>query len=751
MITTKQSIGLLVLVLLISSTIYISGIARGWYGEPMTSGQPSPPPQGKHEVIGARTAVQQDSANSLGVVQDKQILFGDLHTHTSYSMDAYIAGLPLRQGDGVHPPADACDFARYCSALDFFSYNDHAESLTPDRWRETKQSVRQCNAIAGDPANPDLVAFLGWEWTQADPAPENFFGHKNIVLLDTAEEKVPSRAIAAMGAPLRLMQKANSGILKYAMPALDPLNRQAYYDLERFIQDTKTPFCEEGVDVRDLPQGCMEYAATPAELYTKLRQWAFPSIVIPHGTGVGQHAPVGATWLNQLLENNHDPALQTMFEVYSGHGSSEQYRDWRAARQGDDGKYYCPEPRADYLPMCWQAGEIIRQRCLEDGLDSQECDQRARLTRQYAAEAGKNAYKVVPGTSIEEWLDAGSCRDCFLPTNEMRPTSNAQAALATRNFSASPGQPDRFKFALMSSSDTHTARSGNGYKEVQRHHFADVDGYKSTRLAKMTRKSGQRASIPQQISSLEYGKFTERSKSFSYTGGLVAVHAEGRDRHAIWDALQNKEVYGTSGPRMLLWFDLLNGPGPENEQGLSYAMGAELEMATTPRFRVRAAGSFRQKPGCPDYSIEGLGPDRLARLCLGECYNPSDERYRISRIEVVKITPQSSPTEDLSDLIQDTWQSFDCPQDGRGCIIEFEDPEFSQENRDTLYYVRAIQEATPTVNGGQLRCEYNEDGQCIKVNPCYVDERTDASDNCLMNSEHRAWSSPIFIDYLKQG
>jgi len=31
----------------------------------------------------------------------------------------------------VHPPADACDFARFCSQLDFYALTDHAEALNP--------------------------------------------------------------------------------------------------------------------------------------------------------------------------------------------------------------------------------------------------------------------------------------------------------------------------------------------------------------------------------------------------------------------------------------------------------------------------------------------------------------------------------------------------------------------------------------------------------------------------------------------
>ena len=92
---------------------------------------------------------------------EQQIVFGDLHVHTTFSADAFIMSLPVMGGSGLKSPANACDFARYCSNLDFWSINDHAESITPRLWEETKQSIRECNAVSGDPENPDLVSFLG--------------------------------------------------------------------------------------------------------------------------------------------------------------------------------------------------------------------------------------------------------------------------------------------------------------------------------------------------------------------------------------------------------------------------------------------------------------------------------------------------------------------------------------------------------------------------------------------------------------
>jgi hypothetical protein len=179
----------------------------------------------------------------------------------------------------------------------------------------------------------------------------------------------------------------------------------------------------------------------------------------------------------------------------------------------------------------------------------------------------------------------------------------------------------------------------------------------------------------------------------------------------------------------LLWFDLIN-----STQGKA-PMGSQITMSQNPKFIVRAAGSFKQKAGCSNESVDSLSSERLEYLCAGECYNPSNEREVIEQIEVIKITPQNYAGEAVSPLIQDPWKIIPCQGTGE-CFVEFEDENFS---RDSVYYVRAIQQPSPAINGSPL-------SQRDSFKLCRGSYRTELEDDCLSMTQERAWSSPIYVD-----
>ena len=698
--------------------------------------------QGEHEPPGTVTAAERPAAEVAGRVATqeqatariasagtdstathRQIVFGDLHTHTTFSQDAFSISLPLMGGEGAHPPADACDYARFCAALDFWSINDHAEGVTPRHWQETKESVRACNRAASDPANPDLVTFLGWEWTQVGTTADTHFGHKNVVLRETAEDKVPPRAIAA---PREEFGKIPVGpVRRILMPLADWENRQRYLDFfELYAEMGEVPRCDPNTDPRELPAECHEIAQDPAMLFAKLDLWETDALVIPHGTAWGLSTPPGTDLRQQLSTRQHDPAKQVAFEIYSGHGTSEAFRDWPDLTTDT-----CPAPTDGYLACCWQAGEIIRTRCEDPASDA--CEDKVALTRRYHIEAGVGGHNTVPGARVEDWLDCGQCRDCFQPAMDLRPGMTAQAALAMTNLE----DGSRFRFGFIGSSDTHRARPGNGFKEQDADRLLDS-------IRPVSRMSGQSDATPDPVPivldelPIAARRYTERQASFYATGGLVAVHAQGRDRDAIFDALARREVYGTSGDRILLWFDLLNGPkGP-------LPMGSEAALGEAPTFRVAAVGAFEQRPGCPQSVHEALTPDRIQYVCANECYHPSDRRRRIDAIEMVRIRAQTEPDQPLASLIDDPWQRYACPPSPDGCRAEFSDPDFVSAESEVVYYARALQEPTPAINGDPLRCIRDERGRCIEARPCQSPTSDDA---CVSEIQERAWSSPVFL------
>jgi hypothetical protein len=667
---------------------------------------------------------------------NKQVLFGDLHVHTTWSMDAFALAVPMMGGTGVRPADDACDYARWCSGLDFFALTDHAESLTPEHWAATKTAARQCAALAGSEEDPDLVPFVGFEWTQVGATPAQHYGHRNVLFPGLEEDQLPARPIAAAGLARDGMRANGVGALQAVGAALRGLPDLGIYremlQLRNAIEDMGT--CPDGVPVRDLSPDCMELAETPVDLFDKLDEWGFPALVIPHGTTWGFYTPPGATWDKGLRPSQQDADKQRLIEVYSGHGSAEEYRSWRGSVLQEGAAPVCPAPTDEHEACCWRAGELMRARCGDASADV--CEAKVVKARADTLSLGSVGFRALPGTTVEDWGDCGVCTDCFAPAMDHRPGSSVQAILAGASFE--DGEPTHANFGILASSDSHGARPGTGFKETLRTELTEAGGPVSKRWlgittgrpeAPVAESRGHElvAELPshQQI-------YSERQASFFTTGGLVAVHSEGRSRQAIWEALHRREVYGTSGPRILLWFDLVD------ESGARSPMGSEVE-AAHPRFSIKALGALEQQPGCADPEDGGPPGDIATRVCLGECARPGATRTGLERLEIIRIRRQQTPDEDLADLIEDPWQTVDCPAEG-ACIAEVEDTDALA--RPALYYVRAVQVATLGVNLGGLRCA---DADCTEMEPCYGDWRTDDADDCLAPGQERAWSSPIFV------
>jgi hypothetical protein len=422
----------------------------------------------------------------------------------------------------------------------------------------------------------------------------------------------------------------------------------------------------------------------------------------------------------------------------------------------------CPEPTEAYVPCCWRAGEIVAERCLDPNSDF--CNQQIELAMTVVqpfpdplTEEGllnlKPEYRKDPGgTDGTDWEACGQCRDCWQPAYNYRNTGSVQKALASAYFDEN-GVPLHYKFGFIASTDTHSAWSGS-VKETKGQTEANMNPDQEKAPA------------------MEYPS-PERADNFLNPGGLAAILARHRTRDDLWDGLQDRNVYSTSGARIDVW-------ARAAVDGQIVKMGSESKSNKNPVFYIKANGSFIEDDTCP-YDDEPVikahfSEEEFQRVCRSQCYRITDERTPIARIEVVKVLQPMTREEAEMENLERT------PENPEGLIIDpydvielnneqiewsWTDDAFINEpnGRSVAYYFRIIQSPTPGYNCWPIALLENDQPCDLKnPKPDIIESRINPQDGSTPESlldiedpcysdpaepesycEERAWTSPFYI------
>jgi hypothetical protein len=259
-----------------------------------------------------------------------------------------------------------------------------------------------------------------------------------------------------------------------------------------------------------------------------------------------------------------------------------------------------------------------------------------------------------------------------------------------------------FKFGLMASTDTHNALAGGVDERTWPGHLGVADGDLALRASLDPAVYGNAANGP---------------------GGLIGVWAEENSRDAIFDAMQRREVFGTSGPRIRprlfggwdLPKDLCMGSdGIARADASGVPMGSDLPahpgngapsfLAVAHRDPIRGAGRLERIQ-----IIKGWVDD--AGRMHQRVHDVAGDAIGQARVELDTCTPRGAGADSL-------------------CTV-WRDPDFDPGRR-AVYYARVLENPT---------CRYNQ-WQCVAAGDAAPPECSNP--DLPRTIQERAWTSPIW-------
>ncbi|MEM7411551.1 MAG: DUF3604 domain-containing protein [Myxococcota bacterium] len=262
-----------------------------------------------------------------------------------------------------------------------------------------------------------------------------------------------------------------------------------------------------------------------------------------------------------------------------------------------------------------------------------------------------------------------------------------------------------FRFGLTASTDTHNGMAGGVEERSYPGHLGTADGVLDGRLAAEPGRMGNASNGP---------------------GGLIGVWAEENSRPALFAAMQRREVFGTSGPRIRPRFYA----GWDYTDDLCDAADRldQAEAGGIPMGGVLSPSRTGEPPTFAVWATRDLGTARapgglLQRIQIIKGWVDDDGELHQRVIDVA-----GGPNR--ADVDPET-----CQPRGKGartlCGV-WRDADFDPD-RGAVYYARVLENPS---------CRYTT-WQCLDLPE---DERPSACDDAVLAApqQERAWTSPIW-------
>lgn len=705
----------------------------------------------------------------------KNAYFGDLHTHTSYSLDAYFfnavndpraahrfakgetGGLP---GLGSNDPYTRQRDVSIGRPLDFNAVTDHAEFLGGfiNTCALTPQTQAQCDQRIGQGIRDDIVNITAGNTSLQQQLLQSLIAQSpsNISAWNTTkqindEEYVPCSFTTLHGyeySSNELGQMFHRNVIFKGDTARMPLNvfpsvRPDTALLPQNGNDDWDLFDHLNLVCKSIP-GCSVLTIPHNGNLSDGRMWLplDPATGVPLGRKIDStdiYMPM--TEADAQLRRSLDAAV----EITQHKGSSE-------CAVGLEGDYLQGEESAcdfeSFKTVCRGLADdplTCAKFCTGDPLtDPNFCSHRT---------PGSNQVErcVTPGpdggSRPASAPDAANTANCTHPLDFYR-NAMAEGLAIRQTLGINP-----YKANIVAASDTHNGISGNVQEKNFVGHGGVLDDDPKEQLGFWVCDSGDAADP----ASCMNRRFLDFARVLN-PGGLTGVWAPENTRDEIWDAVHRGESWGTSGPRIKLR-SVGGWTLPAN-------ICDRLAGGDNPVESGEIAGALMGG----DLPLPAIGSPKIAVWAQQD-----PENYPLQRIDIVKgfVDGEGKPRVKVYENVVHTTDTVTRPSMS-DCRVRvgthpeqlcttWTDPDFKPE-QDAYYYARVLE--VPSCRWSAWMCNVGKKVDCGKLDPangmfpqdsgfagyegcCVIAGEPGgfSGRNTFHTIEERAWSSPIWYEH----